>query len=146
MQHLSTLWKIANAASDVAEMARSSEVYRFNVADRLTFYVHTSHAEVRIRRWDEPRIEVMAQLQAPFGWQVKTDQDEAGVYFVARRKPVVGNLSGAVFSIVVPAAADLLLKLDQCRLVLDDVTATIALPPHASLGDLKLEPYEIKKT
>ena len=145
MQHLSTLWKIANAASDVAEMARSSQVYRFNVADKLTFYVHTAHAEVRIRRWEEPRIEVMAQLQAPFGWQVKTDQDEAGVYFVARRKPVVGNLSGAVFSIVVPAATDLLLKLDQCRLVLDDVTATVALPPHALLGDLKLGPYEIKK-
>lgn len=140
MQHLSTLWKIANAASEVAEIARSSEVYRFNVTDNLTFYLHTAHAEVRIRRWEEDRIEVMAHLQAPFGWQLRTDQDDAGVYFVARRKPVVGNLSGAVFSVMVPTTTNLLLKLDQCRLVLDDVTATVTLPPQAQLGDLTLEP------
>lgn len=138
MQHLNTLWKIANAASEVAEIARSSEVYRFNLNAGMTFYLHTAHAEVRVRRWEEPRAEVHAQLQAPFGWQVRTDQDEAGIYFVARRKPVVGNLSGAVFTLVVPHTTDLLLKLDQCRFVLDDVTATIALPPHAQLDALTL--------
>jgi hypothetical protein len=138
MQHLNTLWKIANAASDVAEMARSSDVYRFNVAADITFYLHTAHAEVRVRRWDEPRIDVLAQLQAPFGWQVKTDQDEAGVYFVARRKPVVGNLSGAIFTIVVPPTTHLLLKLDQCRLVLDDLTSTVQLPPQSQMQTLML--------
>jgi hypothetical protein len=139
MQHLSTLWKIANAASEVAEIARSSEVYRFPAEADLTFYLHTAHAEVRVRRWEEARVEVHAQLQAPFGWQIRTDQDEAGIYFVARRKPVVGNLSGAVFTVVVPAATHLLLRLDQCRFVLDDVTATVQVPPHARLGELTLE-------
>lgn len=140
MQHLSTLWKIANAASEVAEIARSSEVYRFNASPDLTFYLHTAHAEVRVRRWDEARIDVLAQLQAPFGWQVKTDQDDAGVYFVARRKPVVGNLSGAVFTVAVPATTHLMLRLDQCRLVLDDISTTVQLPPQAEHGTLLLAP------
>lgn len=143
MQHLNTLWKIANAASEVAEIARSSDIHRFNMSAGMTFYLHTAHAEIRIRRWDEPRADVLAQLQAPFGWQVKTDQDEAGVYFVARRKPVVGNLSGAIFTLAVPASAHLLLRLDQCRLVLDDVTAAVQLPPHTRLGELALEPLRL---
>ena len=45
------------------------------------------HAEVRVSRWEFPRIEVTAQLQAPWGWRVESEQDDAGVYFVARRRP-----------------------------------------------------------
>lgn len=140
MQHLGTLWKIANAASEVAELARSSETFRFNVRDDVTLYLHLAGAEVRVRRWDAPRIEVTAQLQAPFGWRIKTDQDDVGVYMVALRRAVVGGLAGAVFTVSAPRGAHLLVRLENGRLLLDDVTGTFQLPPLAPGGELTLKP------
>lgn len=134
MQHLNKLWQVANTASQVVELARSSETFRFNVEGDTTFYLHTAHAEVRIARWTLPRIEVTAQLQAPWGWRVETDQDEAGVYFVARRRPVVGTISGAVFSVSVPQQTHCILKLEEGRLVIDGVTGTYELPPVTGKG------------
>ncbi len=138
MQNLNTLWKIASAASEVAELARSSDTYRFNVEGEITFFLHTHHAEVRVTRWTEARIEVVAQLQAPFGWRVETDQDDAGVYFVARRRPVVGGLSGAVFAVSIPATTYLVLKLEQGRLLLDNLSGTVNVPPPARTGEIQI--------
>ena len=128
MQRLNKLWQFANTASQVVELARSSETFRFNVEGATTFYLHTAHAEVRVARWEFPRIEVTAQLQAPWGWRVESEQDEAGVYFVARRRPVVGSISGAVFSVSLPDAAHAIVKLDQGRLLIDGVSGTYELP------------------
>jgi hypothetical protein len=142
MQHLSTLWKIANAASEVADLARSSESFQFAVEGDLTFYLHIDNAEVRVARWSQPRIEVEAHLQAPFGWRIETDQDEAGVYFVARRRPVVGGLSGATFAVTVPDSIFCTLKLENGRLTLEGVTGTIELPPPGSKGEFPLRQAE----
>jgi len=140
VQHLTTLWKIANAASEVAEIARSSETFRFNVREDVTLYLHMAGAEVRVRRWDEPRIEIVAQLQALFGWRIKTDQDEFGVYMVALRRAVVGGLSGAIFSVAAPRRAHLYVKLEHGRLLIDDLTGTIQLPPLVAGGELTIAP------
>jgi hypothetical protein len=139
MQHLNTLWQIANTASQVAEVVRSAQTFRFNIEDPTqTFYLHTANAEVRIVRWNETRVEVTAQLQAPFAWRVETDQDEAGVYFVARRRPVVGSLAGAVFSVQVPHDMHVALRLEDCRLTLDEINGTVELPPNGrGILDLK---------
>lgn len=130
MQHLNRLSQLASAASQVAEFARSSETYRFNVDKATTFYLNTAHAEVIITRWEHDRIEIAAHLQAPFGWRVETDQDSAGVYFVAHRRPLVGGLAGATFHVSVPADAYLMLKLDDCRLSLVNVSGEVELPPE----------------
>ena len=37
MQRLNKLWQIANTASQVVELARSSETFRFNVETATTF-------------------------------------------------------------------------------------------------------------
>jgi hypothetical protein len=129
VQHLNTLWKAVNTVSAVTDLTRHSQTYYFGVRPATTFYLQTEAAEVRVFRWSPLKIEVTAQLQASFGWRVATDQDDAGVYVVARRRPVVGNLSSAVFKIYVPEDAYLVLKLDDCRLIQEHLDGTLHLPP-----------------
>ncbi|MBL8162361.1 MAG: hypothetical protein JNJ61_10285 [Anaerolineae bacterium] len=133
MQRLNTLWQAVSAASTVAEIARQSQTYHFSVSGPVSFYLHSENAEVRVTRWAQPQIEVTAQLQAAFGWRLATDQDEVGVYFVAKRRALVGSLSSAVFSVLVPHDTYLILKLTDGRVLLNGVTGTLHLPP--SSGD-----------
>jgi len=129
MQHLNTLWRLVNTASTVSELARQSQVYRFGVMGPITFYLRAEHAVVHVARWQQPMVEVSAQLQAAFGWRIGTDQDEAGVYFVAKRRAVVGGLSRAVFRIGVPQDTYLVLKLSGGHLLLEDVDGTLNIAP-----------------
>lgn len=129
MQHLNTLAQVANAASTLAELTRKTSKHRFNVSSSTTFYLDVSHAEVRVLRHGEPVVEVNAMLQAPFAWRLVSDQDEAGVYVVAKRRPVVGGLAGALFSIVVPYQAHLVLRLERCRLCLESLDGTFQISP-----------------
>ncbi|MEO8607069.1 MAG: hypothetical protein ABI690_04275 [Chloroflexota bacterium] len=139
MQHLNTLWQAVNVASSVTELARQSQTFHFNVNGAVTFYLQAESAEVRVTRWNEPKIEVMAQVQAAFGWRMETDQDEAGVYVVARRRLVVGTLSSAVFSVLVPQSAYLILKLSDGRVTLNHVDGTIQVPPALTGGEIVLK-------
>lgn len=139
MQHLNTLWQAVNVASSVTELARQSQTFHFNVSGAVTFYLQAESAEVRITRWNEAKIEVMAQVQAAFGWRMETDQDDAGVYVVARRRPVVGTLSSAVFSVLVPQSAYLILKLTDGRVTLNRIDGTLNVPPVNAGGEIVLK-------
>lgn len=133
MQHLATLVRIANTASDVIAVARKAETYRFEVRERVTLYIDTANADVRIVRHSIPRIELDSAVQAPFAWRIVAEQDEAGVYFVARRKPIVGTLASGRFTAFVPETAHVVLKLASCRLSFDDVTGMLEVPPGKSI-------------
>jgi len=135
MQHLSTLTELANAVSTVAEIARHTQTYRFNVSGAITLYMDAEGAEVRIlrRASTDPQIEVEANLQAPFAWRIATDQDEAGVYVVARRRPVVGAVASGSFLVSVPQSTYLVLKLKDCRLSLEAITGTVELPANGGI-------------
>lgn len=132
MQHLNTLWQAVNAASTVTDLARQSQTFYFGVHRPVTFYLQAEGAEVKITRWTQPKIEVVALLQAPFGWRLATDQDDAGVYVVAKRRPVVGGLARATFSILVPTETYLMLKLVDGRVTLDHVDGELHVPPAAA--------------
>jgi hypothetical protein len=129
MQHLNTLWQAVNAASTVTELARQSQTFHFGVSKPITFYLQAEQAEVRLTRWAQPKIEIAVQLQAAFGWRMTTDQDEAGVYVVARRRPLVGGLSRATFAVFVPQDTYLVLKLTEGRLTLEHVDGEFHVPP-----------------
>ena len=138
MQHLNTLTELANAVSTVAEIARHTQTFRFNVSGATTLYMDVESAEVRVlRRADllaeSRQIEVTATLQAPFAWRVATDQDEAGVYVVARRRPVVGAVASGAFAVIVPPDAYLVLKLKDCRLSLEAISGTVELPADGTI-------------
>ncbi len=132
-QHLNTLNELASAVSTVAEMARQSQTYRFNVSGAITLYIDVESAEVRVLRRREPQIDVTANLQVPFAWRIATDQDEAGVYVVARRRPVVGAVAAAAFQVNVPPETYIVLKLKDCRLSLDALTGMVELPGDGTI-------------
>lgn len=138
MQHLNTLTQLVNAASSVVDLARSSHTYVFNVAGNPTCYVHVSGGEVCIARTTAPQIEIAANIQAPFAWRVVAEQDDAGVYLVALRRPVFGAMGGASFRISVPEHIHLVLRLERSRLSLEDVNGLIELPPR--IVNLKIVP------
>jgi hypothetical protein len=136
MQHLNTLTQLVNAASTVVELARASQTYIFQVASSATCYIHVSSGDVQVARQSAPQIEIIAQLQAPFAWRVAAEQDDAGVYLVALRRPFVGAMGSASFLITVPEDAYLALRLEHCRLSLADVNGLIELPPQITVLQL----------
>jgi hypothetical protein len=140
MQRLNSLWQAMDAVSAVTELARQSQTYHFNVAANTTFYLRAEQAEVKIIRWPQLKIEVLTMLQAPFGWRLATDQDDAGVYVVARRRMVVGSIASAAFSVLVPTDTYLILKLTDCRLVLDGVDGTLHIPPMNAAREIAIAP------
>ncbi len=124
MQQLNSLWHLA--ASTVAQ---DTKTHAFMVQSPTTLYMQAENAHVQIKRWARPKIEITSKLQVGFGWRVLTDQDEAGVYMVARRRGVIGGLSSARFEIHIPKETYLILKLSGCILTLNDVNSTVKIPP-----------------
>lgn len=134
--------QVMNAASSVAEIVREKQVYRFGVRPAGALYLHTEGAEIRLFRWELPTIEVVAQLQASFGWRIATEQDDAGVYFVAKRRPFVGAMSAGTFSLTVPHDTHVILRLERCQVWMTNTTGTLEIPAHA----LALQPKLPKNT
>jgi hypothetical protein len=137
-KHLNTLWQVVNAASTVADFTRQTQTFTFNVAPTITVYLQAEQAEVRLVRWVQPKVDVFVQLQAAFGWRVATDQNADGVYIVAKRRMLLGNMSKAKFTLTVPYDAYLILKLNQSSLLLSDVDGTMHVPPKSAQGILQL--------
>jgi len=133
MHQLNQLLQVVNAASSVAEIVREKQIYRYGVRGVTSLYLHVEGAEVRVFRWALPTIEIATQLKLGFGWRVASEQDEFGVYFVARRRRLVGNLAGGVFSVTVPQDTHVTLRLERCSLWMSDVSTTLNLEPNASI-------------
>lgn len=131
VKHLNTLWQVATAASSVTDFARQSQTqtYVFRVNEPTTVYIRAEQTEVRVTRWNVAQVEITLQLQASFGWRTAAEQDDAGVYVVAKRRPLLGMASSAVIRVIAPQDAYLLLKLENGRVLVDDVWGTLRLPP-----------------
>ena len=126
---LNTLWQAVSMATDLREITRDRRTYMFHVPESITFFLRAENADVRIMRWDVPRVEVRTLLEGAFGWRVATDQDEAGVYVVAHRRRLVGDFSSALFDVVVPREMHLVLKLDDGRVTMEHVNGILHVPP-----------------
>jgi len=135
MQHLENLWKAVNIVGSMRDLAIESKTYQWDVAPPITFFLHVEHADVTIKRHDDPVILARTEIQAGFGWQVVTDQDDVGVYIVGKRKPLIGTIGRAKFTITVPHSIHVTLKLEHCKLTLDDLHTTFDLPPHPPTPD-----------
>ncbi|MFQ3536191.1 MAG: hypothetical protein SNJ58_09950 [Aggregatilineales bacterium] len=115
-----------------AEAAAAATAKRFqqlfSVQPPLTVYVRGSHVAVHLQRGSPHNVLLEADLHASFGWEFLTDQDQEGVYIVARRKPVVGALSWATFSLTLPLYAHLALNLTPGSLHLAHFDGKLTLP------------------
>jgi len=146
VQHLDTLWKMVNAASTVRNLAQETRNLEFFVPTPGTFYLHAEDATVRVARWNQPKISIRMDLQAGFGWRVKTDQDEAGVYVVAKHRVVVGNLGRSNFEIMVPLQTYLVLRLEPGGVLLDNVQGTLHISPPDSSEQIQIAPQALPES
>lgn len=126
LELLRSLWGAAATVRDITQHTRS---YHFAALPPITFYLHTQYAPVQVTRWSRPVIEVRATLQAPFGWRVASEQDDVGVYFVARRRTLVGELSAGRIEVFVPREAYLILNVENAPLTLTNPGDVLHIPP-----------------
>lgn len=136
MEQWNTLRKLAAAAGTVRDIAFESRTYEFPVPQPLTLYLDAGPAHVTLQRTLEPRIIVDIRLQAGFGWRLIHEQDEAGVYIVARRRAIVGPIARAEFMVSVPDNIDTVLKVENGQVTLNDISGMYELPANAWLHQL----------
>ena len=98
-------------ADTAASATTKTFIQSFEVSLPTTVYVRASMSEVTLRYKPGNRVEVSANLRASFGWELVAEQDDAGIYIVAKRKPLVGQLSSANFDLSVPPGANLMFNL-----------------------------------
>lgn len=100
----------------------------FNVIPPVTVYLRASHCRVTVRQSDTPKVRLEASLQRTFGIEFSAEQDDAGVYIVVRRKPVVGAVSRIEFTLVVPRDTHLAMHLTPGDIVFEDIDGIAELP------------------
>lgn len=129
---LDNAWKALKLVGAARELAIETRRFSWEAAPGATFFLEAQYADIRLVTHDQRDILATVELQAGFGWQMVTDQDDAGVYIIVRRKPLIGSISRSRFDITLPADLHISLKLENCRLCLDDLNTALDLPPFAS--------------
>ena len=132
MRLLDNTLKALKLVGAARELAIETRRFNWNVAPGTTLYLQAEYADIRLVTHDRRELLAKVELQAGFGWQLLADQDEAGVYIIVRRKPLIGSISRCSFDIALPDDLHLSLQLEYCRLCLDELTSSLELPPLAS--------------
>ena len=131
MRHLSSLWQTLQWLGSARDLTLESRNYQWEAAPPMTFFLQAEQAAITLARHDKPQILAKVELQAGFGWQMAAEQDEAGVYLVAKRKPLIGGIGRGKFDIALPPGIHITLKLTRCQLRFNKLNATLDFPPHS---------------
>ncbi len=131
MRHLNSLRRTLHWLNSARDLTIESKTYQWEVAPPMTFFLQAEQAAITLARHDKPQILAKVELQAGFGWQMTAEQDEAGVYLIARRKPLIGSIGRGAFDIALPADIHIALKLTHCQLRFNKLNATLDFPPHS---------------
>lgn len=129
MRHLGNFWKAAQLLNSARDLALETQRFRWDITTPSTLFLQAEQSDIRLAFHDQPQILAKVELRVGFGWQLTTDQDDAGVYIVAVRKPVIGSIARGKFIIHCPRGVYISLKLKQCQLCFDDLTTSLDLPP-----------------
>lgn len=124
--------ELFNTARKIPDIARERRVDAYEVPGPTTVYVRASHCRVILRRTTDRRVQIEGDLRQAFGWQWVTERDEAGIYVVLKRKPLVGALSTADLTLVVPPDAYLVFHLTPGSVQLEDFAGRLAVAPVAA--------------
>lgn len=130
-------------ADTAASATTKTFIQSFEVNLPTTVYVRASMSEITLRYRPGNRVEVAADLRASFGWELMAEQDDAGVYIVAKRKPLVGQLSSANFDLSVPPGINLMFNLTPGSVRVMNIngkfnvagTSLMAVPAEVSIQD-----------
>jgi hypothetical protein len=121
----------ATLADAIPRISPQGYIQVFNVTLPTTVYVRASHCRVTVRREAAAKVVLQASMHRAFGLELAAEQDNAGVYVVAKQKTVVGKLSRADFTIIVPAQCSLVFHLTPGDVVFQDIDGMMELPPQA---------------
>ena len=111
-----------------ATATSKSFIQRFDVRPPVTVFVRGTNVSVNVIHQPGTLVELNANLRASFGWEFAAEQDEAGVYIVAKRKLLVGTLSSASFTLVIPPEANLVLHLTPGSVRITDLNGKLTIP------------------
>ncbi len=125
------LWRAVELISSARELALEKRRYTWQVAVPNTFYLDAENADIRISARNGEELAATVELPVALAWRLRTEQDAAGVYIIARRKPLLGSVGRARFDISLPRGLHISLKLEKCRLCLDNMYQSLDLPPPA---------------
>ena len=134
MRRAKQVWQAIDLLGSLREFAYESTRYQWDVTSPCTFFLDAEYADIRITRKEARQISATVRLRAAFSWKLETEQDDVGVYVVARRKAVIGNVGHARFVISVPNEIHVSLRLQQCRLSLEGFDGELELPRRGPPG------------
>jgi hypothetical protein len=129
VHRLETLFQLVSAIRGLPNLTKRRQVAAYEVHGPTTVYVRASFSRVTVRRILEPRVQIECELRQAFGWEWAVDRDEAGIYVVLKRRPVVGKLSTADLHLLVPADAYLVFHLTPGSVQLVDFDGRLAVEP-----------------
>ncbi len=129
MRHLGNIWNAIKLVSSARDLALETRRFEWTVSIPNTFFLQAEHCDINLSWHDGDQVLAKLELQAGFGWQWTTDQDDAGVYIVARRKPLIGSIGRGKFSFTLPHGIHISLKLENCQLCCDRLHTSLELPP-----------------
>ncbi len=132
MRLLDNAWKALKLLGAAREMAIDTRRFNWDVAPGSTFFLQAEQADIRLVTHHRREVLAKVELQAGFGWQLLSEQDEAGVYIIVRRKQLIGSIGRCRFDITLPDDMHVSFRLDHCNVCLDDLNTTLDLPPLAS--------------
>lgn len=119
---------VDSALGAVPKTSQRSLLQVFSVRSPGTIYVRASHCRIMVARHPDPKVILEANLYRAFGVELTADQDEAGVYIIAKRKAVVGRITRIDFTLTVPADSHLAFHLTPGDVVLQDINGMVELP------------------
>lgn len=112
----------------------------FKVQSPLTVYVRASHCRVTVRRTPDSKVILETSTARTFGLELAAEQDEAGIYVIARRKNIVGQISRVEFTLTVPETCHLAFHLTPGDVLMQDIDGLLELPadtPHTGNDSLR---------
>ncbi|MFC1960471.1 hypothetical protein ACFLYO_07150 [Chloroflexota bacterium] len=122
-------WQVFSTVRSLPDVTRRRHVIAYEVQNPITVYVRASHCRVMVQRTTDAQVQIECELRQSFGWNWITERDEAGIYVVLKRKPLVGALSSAALTLVVPSDAYLVFNLTPGSVHLADFDGRLGVAP-----------------
>lgn len=129
LRTLETALTLFTTFRGLPNVAKKQQVAAYEVSGPTTVFVRASHCRVNVQRAVESQVQIQCEMRQAFGWDWVTEHDDAGVYVVLKRKPLVGKLSTADLTLIVPPDAYLVFHLTPGSIHLGDFEGRLSVEP-----------------
>lgn len=113
----------------IISMTTRFELRVFKVEAPVTVFIRGTRCRVHVHYHDLDQVELHTKLYNAFGLLFVTEQDDAGVYVVIKRRRFLGWISRAEFLIKVPRYAHLAFNLTPGTILLEEIQGIAEISP-----------------